>query len=139
MTSNDNESMKFNPIGVVNSPYKIKKGSPHQGRFSNELSKIRIFDKYAEALEGIELCQYLIVLYWFDQAENVLLKVVPHGKVKKRGLFSTRAPVRPNPIGFCMVKLVGIESNCLTVKWLDAMDNSPVIDIKPFWPEIDCP
>ena len=131
--------MKFNPIGVVNSPYKIKKLSPHQGRFSDELSKIRIFDKYAEALDGIELYQHLIVLYWFDQAENVLLKVVPHGKVKKRGLFSTRAPVRPNPIGFCLVELVGIESNCLTVKWLDALDNSPVLDIKPFWPEIDCP
>jgi tRNA (adenine37-N6)-methyltransferase len=131
--------MEFNPIGVVNSPYKLKNGSPHQGRFSNELSKIRIFDSYIEALDGIERCQYLIVLYWFDHAESVLLKVVPHGKVKKRGVFSTRAPVRPNPIGFCVVELVEIESNCLTVKWLDAMDNSPVIDIKPFWPEIDCP
>jgi tRNA (adenine37-N6)-methyltransferase len=131
--------MEFNPIGVVNSPYKIKKRSPHQGRFSNELSKIRIFDEYAEALDGLERCQHLIVLYWFDQEEDVLLKVVPHGKVKNRGVFSTRAPVRPNHIGFCVVELLKIKNNCLTIKWLDAMDKSPVLDIKPFWPEVDCP
>lgn len=131
--------MELNPIGVVNSSYNSKNGSPHQGRFSDELSKIRIFDRYIEALDGVERCQHLIVLYWFDQAERVLLKVVPHGRIKKRGVFSTRAPVRPNPIGFCVVKLVEMESNCLTVKWLDALDNSPVLDIKPFWPEIDCP
>lgn len=131
--------MELNPIGVVHSSYKLKNDSPHQGRFSNELSKIRIFDMFTDALDGIERCQYLIVLYWFDRTENVLLKVVPHGKDEKRGLFSTRAPVRPNPIGFCVVELVKIENNCLIIKWLDALDKSPVLDIKPFWPEIDCP
>jgi len=131
--------MELNPIGVVDSSYKLKNDSPHQGRFSNELSKIRIFDRFTDALDGIERCQYLIVLYWFDRTENVLLKVVPHGKDEKRGLFSTRAPVRPNPIGFCVVELVKIEKYCLIIKWLDALDKSPVLDIKPFWPEIDCP
>ena len=131
--------MLLNPIGLVDSPYNLKKETPHQGKYSNKLSKICILDKYVEALDGVERCQYLIVLYLFDRIENVLLRVVPHGKVKKRGLFSTRAPVRPNPIGFCVVELVKIEKNCLTVRWLDAMDKSPVIDIKPFWPEIDCP
>jgi tRNA (adenine37-N6)-methyltransferase len=131
--------MEINPIGVVNSSFKSKNDTPHQGRFSNELSKIRIFDIYTEALDGIESCQYLIVLYWFDRAELVSLKVVPHGKDEKRGIFSTRAPVRPNPIGFCVVELVKIENNCLIVKWLDALDKSPVLDIKPLWPDIDCP
>lgn len=131
--------MKLKAIGVVNSPFKINKGSPHQGRFSDELSTITIFEEYMGALEGVEDCSNLIIIYWMDRAGPVTLKVVPHGRKEKRGLFSTRAPVRPNPLGFCMVELVKKEGNGLTVKWLDALDQSPVIDIKPFWPEIDCP
>jgi tRNA (adenine37-N6)-methyltransferase len=131
--------MKLKAIGLVNSPYKIKKGSPHQGRFSDKLSTITLFEEYLDGLEGIEDCSNLIIVYWMDRAESASLRVVPHGRSKKRGVFSTRAPVRPNPLGLCMVELVKKENNNLTVKWLDALDQSPVIDIKPFWPEIDCP
>lgn len=131
--------MKLKAIGLVNSPYKNKKGSPHQGRFSDQLSTITIFKEYIEGLDGIGKCSNLIVVYWMDRAEPASLRVVPHGRSEKRGVFSTRAPVRPNPLGLCMVELVNIEENILTVKWLDALDQSPVIDIKPFWSEIDCP
>lgn len=130
--------MELKTIGLVNSPYKIKKGSPHQGRFSEELSTIEIFTEYAEALEGIEQFSHLMVIYWMDRSGPVSLKVVPRGRTKKRGLFSTRAPVRPNPLGLCMVELVKREGNILTVKWLDALDESPVLDIKPFVSDIDC-
>ncbi|HHT18764.1 MAG: tRNA (N6-threonylcarbamoyladenosine(37)-N6)-methyltransferase TrmO [Euryarchaeota archaeon] len=130
--------MELKAIGLVKSPYKIKKGSPHQGRFSEELSTIEIFPEYAEALEGIEHFPNLIVIYWMDRSGPVSLKVVPHGRTKKRGLFSTRAPVRPNPLGLCMVELVKRDGNILIVKWLDALDNSPVLDIKPFVSDIDC-
>ncbi len=130
--------MELKTIGLVNSPYKIKKGSPHQGRFSEELSTIEIFPEYAEALEGIEQFSHLMVIYWMDRSGPVSLKVVPRGRTKKRGLFSTRAPVRPNPLGLCMVELVKREGNILTVKWLDALDESPVLDIKPFVSDIDC-
>jgi tRNA (adenine37-N6)-methyltransferase len=131
--------MKIKTIGLVSSPFKIKKGSPHQGRFVNDLSKITIFEEYLDGLEGIEKCKNLQVIYWMDRVRTSLLKVVPHGNKEKRGVFSTRAPVRPNPLGLCMVELVKVEGNVLTVRWLDALDKSPVIDIKPFWPEIDCP
>lgn len=131
--------MKLNSIGLVNSPFKIKKGSPHQGRFSAELSTITIFDDYVDGLEGIENCPNLIIIYWMDRSGSASLRVVPHGRTEKRGLFTTRAPVRPNPLGLCMVELVKKEGNVLTVKWLDALDQSPVLDIKPFWSEIDCP
>ncbi|MDD3754515.1 MAG: tRNA (N6-threonylcarbamoyladenosine(37)-N6)-methyltransferase TrmO [Methanobacterium sp.] len=130
--------MELKTIGLVNSPYKIKKGSPHQGRFSEELSTIEIFTEYAEALQGIEQFSHLMVIYWMDRSGPVSLKVVPRGRTKKRGLFSTRAPVRPNPLGLCMVELVKREGNILTVKWLDALDESPVLDIKPFVSDIDC-
>jgi len=131
--------MEVKPIGLVNSPYKVKKGSPHQGRFSDELSTITIFKEYEEALYGIENYPYLKVIYWMDRADSVSLQVVPYGRTEKRGVFSTRAPVRPNPLGLCMVKLVKIEGNVLTVRWLDALDESPVLDIKPFVQELDCP
>jgi len=131
--------MKVKPIGLVNSPYKVKKGSPHQGRFSDELSTITIFKEYEDALDGIENYTYLEVIYWMDRADSVSLTVVPHGRTEKRGVFTTRAPVRPNPLGLCMVELVKVEGNDLTVRWLDALDESPVLDIKPFVQELDCP
>lgn len=81
----------------------------------------------------MDIQKYFIILYWQDRAERDKLKVFPHGKSEKMGVFSTRAPVRPNHIGFCLVELVKVDGNTLTVKWLDALDGSPLLDIKPFW------
>ena len=130
--------MKLIPIGVINSPFTTKKNSPHQGRYSTQTSTITVYDEFVEGLDGLAVNKYLIILYWQDSAERDKLKVIPHGKTKKRGIFSTRAPVRPNPIAFCLVELVCCEGNKLTVKWLDALDGSPLLDIKPFW-KIDLP
>ena len=112
--------MNLKPVGTVHSPYKVRADSPHQGRFSEKLSK------------------HFIILYWQDKAERDKLQVVPHGKTEKRGVFTTRAPARPNPIALCLVELVKLEGRTLTVKWLDALDGSPVLDIKPYSVEIDC-
>ena len=130
--------MKIEPIGIINSPYKIKKNSPHQGRFSEKLSKITVFDEYKDALHDIGRYKHYFILYALDKVEGYKLKVIPHGNKEERGLFSTRAPVRPNPIGLCLVELIEINENVLTVKWLDALDGSPLLDIKPFWQEVDC-
>ena len=130
--------MKLKPIGTINSPYKKKSNSPHQGRFSDQLSKITIFDEYKDALHDISRYKHYFIIYQLDKVEGYKLTVIPHGKSDERGLFSTRAPVRPNPIGLCLVELVEIDENVLTVKWLDALDGSPLLDIKPFWPEVDC-
>ena len=94
------------------------------------------FDEFLDGLDGLDVNKYLIILYWQDRAERDKLKIVPYGK--KRGIFSTRAPVRPNPIGFCLVELLNMDRNKLTVKWLDALDGSPLLDIKPFW-KLDLP
>ncbi len=130
--------MKFRPIGIINSPYKLKGNSPHQGRFSEELSKITIFEEYKVGLLDIDRYKHYFILYLLDKVKDYKLKVIPHGKGTERGLFSTRAPVRPNPIGLCLVEVIEIEENILTVKWLDALDGSPLLDIKPFWHEVDC-
>ena len=129
--------IKLKSIGIINSPYKIKGDSPRQGRYSDNISIITVFDEFVEGLEGLNNYKYFIILYWQDRAERDKLKVIPHGKTERRGVFSTRAPVRPNPIGFCLVELININKNKLTVKWLDALDKSPLIDIKPFWKELD--
>ncbi len=129
--------IKLKSIGIINSPYKLKNDSPRQGRYSDETSIITVFNEFVDGLEGLKNYKYLIILYWQDRAERDKLKVFPHGKTEKRGVFSTRAPVRPNPIGFCLVELLNINKNKLTVKWLDALDESPLIDIKPFWNELD--
>jgi len=129
--------MKLIPIGVINSQYLTKDDAPHQGRYSTETSTITVFDEFLDGLDGLDLNKYLIILYWQDRAERDKLKVIPYGKTEKRGIFSTRAPVRPNPIGFCLIELVDMNKNKLIVKWLDALDGSPLLDIKPYWEELD--
>ena len=130
--------MELIPIGVINSQYLTKDDAPHQGRYSTETSTITVFDEFLDGLDGLDVNKYLIILYWQDRAERNKLKVIPHSKTGKRGIFSTRAPVRPNPIGFCLVELLSMNRNKLTVKWLDALDGSPLLDIKPFW-KLDLP
>jgi tRNA-Thr(GGU) m(6)t(6)A37 methyltransferase TsaA len=130
--------MELIPIGVINSQYLTKDDAPRQGRYSTETSTITVFDEFLDGLDGLDLNKYLIILYWQDRAERDKLKVIPYGKTEKRGIFSTRAPVRPNPIGFCLIELVDMNKNKLIVKWLDALDGSPLLDIKPFW-KLDLP
>ena len=129
--------IKLRPIGIINSPYKNKEDKPRQGRYSDETSLVTVFDEFTDGLEGLDIQKYFIILYWQDRAERDKLKIFPHGKSDKRGVFSTRAPVRPNPIGLCLVELVNRTGNKITVKWLDALDNSPLLDIKPYWGKLD--
>lgn len=130
--------MRLKPIGIITSPYKKKEDAPRQGRYSEKLSQIRVFGEYRGAMDGIERHKYYHILYWLDRAERDKLKGIPPGKTEERGVFSIRSPIRPNPVALCLVELIKVEGNILTVKWLDALDGSPLIDIKPFWPETDC-
>lgn len=130
--------MKLKPIGIINSPYKKRGDAPRQGRYSEKISKITIFDEYKEGLQDIERKKYYYVFYWLDRAERDKLKGIPPGRTEERGVFSIRSPSRPNPIAMCLVEIVKIEGNTLSVKWLDALDGSPLIDIKPFLAETDC-
>lgn len=130
--------MKLKPIGIINSPYKKKEDAPRQGRYLDEISYITVFDEYKEGLQNIESKKYYYILYWLDRAERDKLKGIPPGKTEEKGVFSIRSPARPNPIALCLVELINVERNVLTVKWLDALDGSPLLDIKPFWPETDC-
>ncbi|GAB4309515.1 MAG: tRNA (N6-threonylcarbamoyladenosine(37)-N6)-methyltransferase TrmO [Methanobacteriaceae archaeon] len=130
--------MELKPIGIIHSPYQERGDAPRQGRNSENLSKIEVFTEFKEGLDGIGRYENLIILYWLDRSFEKLLKVTPPGQTKERGVFSTRAPTRPNPIAFCMVDLLEVNDNILTVKGLDALDKSPLVDIKPHIPDLDC-
>ncbi|MCS7144521.1 MAG: tRNA (N6-threonylcarbamoyladenosine(37)-N6)-methyltransferase TrmO [Archaeoglobaceae archaeon] len=130
--------MLLRPIGVIRSPFKDKNSAPHQGRFSKEISEIEIFPEFEEGLRDIEKCHYLILLYWLHEANRNSLIAVPPSSRREHGVFATRSPNRPNPIGFSVVKLIERKGRFLKVKWLDAIDNTPLLDIKPYSSALDC-
>jgi formylmethanofuran dehydrogenase subunit E len=123
---------KLRQIGVVRSPYKTRKAAPSQGRHTEDITTLEIFEDYEPALLDIEKCSHLIVLYWMDQGRrDVLQNRTPWGP-KVHGVFATRSPNRPNPIGFCVADLLERDGRLLQVRGLDALDGSPLIDIKPY-------
>ena len=108
-----------------------------------EKAEIEIFQEFLDGLRGIDEFSHLIILYWFHLRDNEeelrTLLVFPrrHGVNVKKGIFACRSPSRPNPIGLCVVKLIKVEGNVLTVRGLDAFMDSPIIDIKPYLPRAD--
>ena len=132
------KTSKLIPIGIIHSPYRKQGDAPHQGRFSTVTSEIEIFPEYAEGLKDIAELPHLIVLYWLDRANRTMLTAIPPHVKKELGVFATRSPNRPNPIGYAVVGLMSIEGNRLIVRGLDALDGTPVLDIKPYSPVIDC-
>ena len=127
-------------VGIVLKPVGFVKTEAvgDEVKDKNRISQIIIHAEFAEALEGIEEFSHLFVLFWLNQVscENKRLKVHPRGRkdLPLLGVFATRTMLRPNPIGLTLVELVKIEGNVLTVRGLDALDGTPVLDIKPFDP-----
>jgi len=108
-----------------------------------EEAKVRVFPQFRRGLKGIEDFSHMIVLYWIHLRDNEddrhVLQVVPrkHAANVKVGVFACRSPSRPNPIGLCVVELMKVEGDLLTVKGLDALQDSPIVDIKPYLPKAD--
>jgi formylmethanofuran dehydrogenase subunit E len=130
--------MDLRPVGFVRSPYKTVSQAPHQGRDTEQESEIVIRKKYAPGLLDVEHHPHLIVLCWFDRADRSKLTATPPHLSTEHGVFATRSPHRPNPIGFCVVDLVERDGCTLRVRGLDAIDGTPVLDIKPYSRGIDC-
>jgi tRNA-Thr(GGU) m(6)t(6)A37 methyltransferase TsaA len=130
--------MKLKAIGVVRNGVK----QPVRHGWSDVVSDIVVDSHLAEALDGLEEFSHIIVLYWMHQltlGRKLKLKVHPMGKpeLPLTGRFATRAPSRPNPVGQATVRLLERRDNILKVKGLDAIDGTPVIDIKPYIPGYD--
>ena len=107
-------------------------------------ARVRIFPEYCEGLKGINDFSHIIILYWLHlqdkEEERRTLQVFPrrHGMDTLVGVFACRSPTRPNPIGLCVAELLKVEGCILTVKGLDALEGSPIVDIKPYIPRTDC-
>ncbi len=127
------------PIGIVHSPFKERKDAPNQGRNTREISTLEIFPEYRDGLVGLAAGDAVFILCWFDRSERDILQVIPHGRTELTGVFATRAPVRPNPLSLTLVTIESITGTTLTVRGLEALDNTPVLDIKPYYAGIDVP
>ncbi|MGD9073780.1 MAG: tRNA (N6-threonylcarbamoyladenosine(37)-N6)-methyltransferase TrmO [Desulfobacteraceae bacterium] len=128
----------FRAIGVLRTPYRSKSGVPIQGIFDPESKgRAEIFEQYVSGLKDIEGFSHLILLYVFHQSDGYDLICKPYMENQLHGVFSIRAPKRPNPIGFSVVRLVRREGSVLYLAEVDMLDETPLLDIKPFVPKFD--
>ena len=129
--------MELKPIGIIHSPYLERGDAPRQGRLSEEVMTIEIFSEFTPALKGIDKLSHLYVLYWGDRANRDTLQSKTPFSEEPVGVFTSRSPNRPNPIALCIAEVVSRENNVLFVRGLDALDGSPLLDIKAYSPTID--
>src|ERR1700743_2150887 len=118
-------------IGRIRTPWTSRLATPRQGRHDGPVCRLEIFEPWVAALKGVELYSSLEVLYWLHQSRRDIGVQSPKKHKPPRGPFSLRSPVRPNPIGTSIVKLVGVEGSTLLVRGLDCLDGTPLIDLKP--------
>ncbi len=132
-----NEIM-YKPIGVVHSSFKEPEGTPIQPAGAKAINgTVEIFPEYAEGLKDVEGFSHIILIYHFHLSRRAPLKVKPYMDNEMRGVFATRSPSRPNPIGISVVQLIKIENNILHIQDVDIVDGTPLLDIKPHVPEFD--
>jgi tRNA (adenine37-N6)-methyltransferase len=130
--------VEVRPIGIIRSPYLRRNDAPRQGRLSDRESTIEVFPASAAGLQDIEHHPHLIVLYWLDRSDRDTLKATPPGTGTEHGVFATRSPDRPNPIAVAVVDLIRRDGNRLVVRGLDALDGTPLLDLKPYSAATDC-
>lgn len=130
--------IKFQSIGTIHSPFLDLTDMPIQPNSeSSAPGTVEIYPQFSNGLKDLEGFSHIILLYYLHKANRVQLTVVPFLDSEPRGIFATRAPLRPNPIGLSIVPLQKIEANILFVEQLDVLDGTPVLDIKPYVPEFD--
>jgi len=118
-------------IGRIRTPWSSREQTPRQGRQDGPVCRLEIFEPWVAALKGVEFYQNLEVIYWLHQSRRDLVLQSPKNDRATRGTFSLRSPVRPNPLGTSIVKLVAVEGNAVLVRGLDCLDGTPLIDLKP--------
>ena len=130
---------EVSPIGIVHSPFHGQADIPRQPAFAGEraIGTVTVFPPYAGGLADLEGFERIWLVCWLDRAREPRMRVTPYLETGERGLFSTRSPNRPNPIGISPVRLLRREDAVLHVADLDLLDGTPVLDIKPYVPRID--
>ena len=124
-------------IGRIRTPFKTRAECPRNTAASTAVGRVEVDARYAAGLEDLGLYSHVHLLYWMDQARRDLIRQVPAHLGRARGTFALRSPVRPNPIALATVELVGIDGGTLTVRHVDCIDGTPLLDIKPYFASID--
>jgi len=124
-------------IGRIRTPWTRREECPKNARQSDAVCAIEVDPRYQAALQGVESCSHLLVLYWMDKSRRDLVLQVPHHYGEPRGTFALRSPARPNPIAASVATLLQISGNQLSVVGLDCLDGTPLIDIKPYFASTD--
>lgn len=131
-------SITFASIGVIHTPFTDLSGMPIQPSGAGEVTGTIVLEpQYEEGLRDLDGFSHLILIYHFHRSSGFQLMVKPFLDTVPRGLFATRAPRRPNPIGLSIVRLLGIANNILTVQGIDVLDGTPLLDVKPWIPAFD--
>lgn len=132
--------MKWEPIGVIHSPFFDVKGMPIQPTGAADVAgTVEVLPQFHEGLADLDGFSHVVLLYHFHRSDGFALKVVPFLDISVRGVFATRAPRRPNPLGLSIVRLEAVRDGVLHVRGMDVLDGTPLLDIKPYVPAFDHP
>ena len=130
--------IEYHPIGIVHSPFSTLENMPIQpAGAAGVTGSVELYPEYIDGLQDLGGFSHVVLLYHFHQATGFSLVVTPFLDDKRHGVFATRAPRRPNPIGLSVVRLVKIEGNLLAIENVDILDGTPLLDIKPYVPQFD--
>ena len=132
------KSITIKPIGVIRTPYKKARGMPIQGRFKEGVTgRAEIFPEYSDGLKDLEGFSHIILVYHFDRVREEKLVGRPFLEDAEHGIFAIRSPARPNHLGLSVVKLVSVERQAVVFTEVDILDNTPLLDIKPYVSHFD--
>jgi tRNA-Thr(GGU) m(6)t(6)A37 methyltransferase TsaA len=128
----------YYPIGIIHSPHTILSETPIQPVFSRGIrGTVNLYPEYVDGLLDLEEFSHIFLIYHFHRSPGMKLRLHPYLQDEEHGIFAIRAPHRPNPIGFSVVKLCGIKDNILTIEDVDILDGTPLLDIKPYVARFD--
>ncbi len=131
-------NIAYTPIGTIHSPFQEKEDMPIQPTGAAEVvGTVEVLNEFKDGLVDLDGFSHIILLYHFHRSKDFKLQVVPFMDLEPRGLFSTRAPKRPNPIGLSIVRLDRVQDGILHIRNIDVLDGTPLLDIKPYIPVFD--
>jgi tRNA-Thr(GGU) m(6)t(6)A37 methyltransferase TsaA len=132
------DEIRYKPIGIIHSPFKVPSGTPIQSAVSQSIKgTVEIFPEYVEGLADLEGFSHIYLIFHFHLSRGYSLMVTPYLDNQLHGVFVTRAPARPNPIGLSIVRLIRRDGATLYIRDIDIVDGTPLLDIKPYVPEFD--
>jgi tRNA-Thr(GGU) m(6)t(6)A37 methyltransferase TsaA len=132
--------IQYTPIGIIHTPFTDSEGMPIQPTGAVGVQgSVEVYPDFQRGLKDLEGFSHIILLYHFHRSHGFDLHLVPFMDSELRGLYATRAPKRPNPIGLSIVQLAGIKAGVLSIRNVDILDKTPLLDIKPYVPQFDSP